>query len=681
MKQVWLRNGQLDISRQIFVRDGQRPRPVRELEAKLLSYLAARPNRVIPYAELLVEVWGYRPEHPPGVIHTTVRRLRKVIGDSARSPQHIFNVRGEGFRFVPAMARPEDTMLPAESASPADPDPIIGRTQALDTLATLVAANPLVSVVGVGGVGKTRLVRELMDAQISAFPEGLFFVDLTAVRDLLGSCVAVADALAVPVSQRDPIDSLGQSLADRGRVMLVLDNAETVIDELKPVAVAWAKTMAQTGGRLVLTSRRRLDVPIEQVFPLKPLQLPEPTGSAEAVATSAAGQLFLRRARARRAHLRQTPQTLSALGALLRDLDGLPLAIELAAAHARLLSPGEIHARLREAGLQDLRTGPRPDRHRSLNAALAWSWSLLDETHRAALAQCSLFEGGFTVRAAEAILQLPDPNVEVIAVIDHLVEHHLLYSAGDPPRLEMLATVRAFAVAKRTDANASSAWTPATAFARYYAAFADQPRQAGRPELGNLRVGARIGDGDAAARCALAALNLIRRAHVSEATALLKDALQRDGLSNRTHARLLDVRVSMARNLPEPPEEIRQYGQTALLLADEMGDRKLACDIEESLGAYLRSVGAVADAEAHYRRAVELAEEIEDAESIAVARTGLAMLYQHSGRRHESHTILREVLAMYEEEVDHPGREGVVLVRLGIFYQGMGRFEQARRCF
>lgn len=685
MNLVPLINGRLDVERQLFLVEGERPQRVRELEAKLLAYLARHPERVISYGELLEEVWGYRPEHPPAVVHTTMRRLRRVIGDPARSPRHIFNVRGEGFRFVPA---PDPTPPPAEGAaalSEPSADPLLGRAQAMEQLAASLSRVPLVSVVGTGGAGKTRLARELLDASVDAYPDGLYFVPLSTARNLLQVCAGVARALRVPLARQAPIEGLASTLGMRGRVLVVLDNIEQVAGDIRGAVSAWADALAE-GGRLLLTSRVPLGIDGEHVFRLPPLHTPPPGASLEQIAASPSVKLYLRRARAIRPELVLTPDDARELAALVRELDGLPLAIELAAASARTRGPAEIRSRitaLRRRRLDD--TGPK--RHTSLRAVLDWSWELLDEDQRAALSQCACFEGGFTLAAAEAVLRLPDPDAPVEDILDELIEHSVLSVRGQPARFTMLYAIQQLLQAHHPAPPA--AWQR---LAAHYARYSDREwiqgmrygpevaarAAAARAELGNLRAGFARARGEDAARCALALIALTSMEDYDVNGQNIDRALALEGLSAPTRAALLIRKVEQAHHVRDP--DLGALLDEARRLVGQVGAPWMNIELLDSEATIARDHDP-ARALALLQQTLQLSEAHDMPLMATKARSAIAMVHKTSGALEPAAAQLRRALAQLQDIQAEPLAIAITLGKLGSVSSLLGQDDAARTYF
>jgi len=338
---------------------------------------------------------------------------------------------------------------------PAPPTPTIGRETDLARLrADLLdeSAGRLMTLVGPGGVGKTRLALELARSVAEEFRDGAYFVTLAPVagfEHVASTIVRQLDVALLPSESAE--QGLARYLGERD-LLLVLDNFEHVLDAAPLVADLLAATRSM---RMLVTSREPLRLRAERLFRLEPLALPpvEVDGDATSLDEAPAVALFLAVARARDASFELGEGDAPAVARVCRRLDGLPLAIELAAARIGLLTVPELAARLRE-GLDALGTGPRdaPARQRTLTATLEWSFALLTADERSALAGLSAFAGGCSVEAAQAVTGAS------LEVLEALVAKNLVVlrpAPNEPSRLTLLETVADFArerLAERHDA-------------------------------------------------------------------------------------------------------------------------------------------------------------------------------------------------------------------------------------
>ncbi|WP_255278884.1 ATP-binding protein [Actinomadura madurae] len=352
---------------------------------------------------------------------------------------------------APGGRRAARTNLPAQLTS------FVGREEESKRVGKLLRETRLVTLTGPGGAGKTRLAGESAAALVDEMPDGVWFVPLAPVTDPGDVVQALLSALGVPETVRPaetravvrPLERLTDFLATK-RMVVVLDNCEHLVDAVARLADHLA---AQADGlRILATSREPLGITGEALCPVPSLPLPDEhvTDPADALG-HASVRLFADRAAAVRPGFAVDGSTVADVVAICRALDGIPLAIELAAARLRSLTSGQVAARLGDR-FRLLSGGSRTalPRHRTLRAVVDWSWDLLDDVERAVLRRLSVFAGGATPDAAVHVCGLdapdaPDPP-DVIDVIAALIDKSLVMADGDTDvRYRLLETVRVYA--------------------------------------------------------------------------------------------------------------------------------------------------------------------------------------------------------------------------------------------
>ena len=444
------------VERRLLI-DGQ-PAPVGARALDVLLALVERRERVVSKNDLLDLVW-------PGLVveennlQVQVSALRKVLG-----PQAIATVPGRGYRFAAVLdeavgsdraaataATAASGTAPATPATPAgnlphELPPLYGRDADLAALRALVHTHRLVTVVGAGGIGKSRLAQAMAHGQASRWREGAWMVELAGLSDPSLLPNAVAQAVDIKLSGRGAVvGELVAGLAQRN-LLLVIDNCEHLLD-----AVAELVQAVLDGAPLVTlltTSQEPLRVADEQQYRLMPLAVPTQAMASGSRAFGAVA-LFEARVRAANPRFELDEENLPLVVDICRRLDGLPLAIEFAAARVATLGLRPVRDKL-DARFKLLTGGARSAlrRHQTLRAALEWSHGLLDEAERTTFRRLGVFAGGFTIELAQSVAS--DVDFDEWAVLDRLsalVDKSLVVAEpGETPRYRLLESARAFAL-------------------------------------------------------------------------------------------------------------------------------------------------------------------------------------------------------------------------------------------
>jgi predicted ATPase/class 3 adenylate cyclase/tetratricopeptide (TPR) repeat protein len=323
----------------------------------------------------------------------------------------------------------------------------VGRRTELAEAAALFANARLLTLLGMGGLGKTRLALEIGGDLLDGFPDGVWFVDLAPIRNPSLVPVEAAKTLGLREEPGAPlIETLGNHLKSR-KLLLILDNCEHLVSASAHLANALLRTAPEL--RILTTSREALHVPGEQVYTVLPLPLPDRSDGVEALSHSPAVQLFVERAQSHKPSFALNEREAAAVAELVARLEGIPLAIELAAARVRTLSVTDINARLEDR--YKLLTGGgrvRLARQQTLRALVDWSYELLPENDQLLFARLSAFAGGFDLAAAEAVCGgEPLESEDIVDLLVSLVDKSLVMpeETESGTRYRMLETIRDYA--------------------------------------------------------------------------------------------------------------------------------------------------------------------------------------------------------------------------------------------
>lgn len=578
---------------------------------------------------------------------------------------------------VHRVVRTGDVWLPVREVRrslPAERDVFVGREDHLHDLAELVDEARLVTVLGPGGTGKTRLVTRFAWTWLGEWPGGAWFCDLSDARTVDDIVSAVARTLDLSLGQGDPLLQLGHAIAGRGRCLVLFDNFEQVASLAEATLGRWLDQAEQ--ARFVVTSQVVLGLRGECVMHLPTLDEPE------------AIELFVTRAVQTKRDFVLAEADRPAVALLVRMLDGLPLAIELAAARARLMPPRVLLQRMSERFKLLSAAGSRSDRRSTLRATLDWSWHLLSADEQAALAQLSVFEGGFTLEAAEDVLSLSatSPTDAVQALLDKSLVRRV-----SETRFDLLMSVREYA-GERLDATgrAGAEARHGTHFAASGTPSALAALEAGpdawqglASDFENVVQAARRavarGDAEVAALAGRAAWAVLARRGPFGAGADLARHILTMPLAPRERAGV-ELMFGGALDLLGQRSESRKHVERALEIARELGDTYDLSMASVALGLLDWGFGRTAAARARFEECLSLARRSGDRLLECAVLGYLANLFREQGSFDEATECYDTALALARRH-GYRRSEGALLGNRGLLLWLQGRLDEARGKF
>lgn len=681
------RFGQVEIrptERRILV-DGE-PARVGARAFDLLMALIERRDRVVGKDELLEIVW-------PGVVveennlQVQVSALRKLLGAKA-----LATVPGRGYRLAIEFDGEEPApAAPARSHNlPAPLNSFVGRERELDELARLLGSARLVTLTGAGGTGKTRLSLQVAARALDDFADGVWFVELAPLEDERLIAQAVAAALGVTEASGRPLmETLEQHLGDRS-LLLVLDNCEHLLRGC--AALAKSLLGASRGLKILASSRERLHAAGEATYPVATLAVPDAVDGArgakhatldlDALAKTEAVRLFVDRATAAKPAFALTRGNAAPVADICRSLDGIPLAIELAAARVGAIPVEKMAERLGDRfGLTTGGDATANPHHQTLRASIDWSFELLAEPERVLLRRLAVFAGGWTLEAAEDVCAGRGGRESgILERLVHLVEKSLVVPGANGERYQLLETVRQYALERLRESGKED--ETRNRHLDHFLALAEKAR----PELAGPAQGAWLARLDTERENFLAAhawadraldgaalgLRLawalkpywINRGYPELGLRLTVEALGRAGSFDRSHARcrgLFDagqIATYMGRYA-----EARRYLEESLAIAREIGDKRVATAALQPLGLSCLGLGDPAAARAHLEEALVLARELGNPRETAAALNVLAQLHRSAGELDAAEPLYDEAVALARELDD---RESIAVGLLNL---------------
>lgn len=448
----------LDPEAGVLTRDGV-PTALGARAVAVLKTLVEHPDEFVSKARIIDAAWPNLVVEE-GNLSVQVAAIRRVLS-SADGGRWIETLSKRGYRFSGPLATRPHTQAPVAGVStrrPNIPEPLtsfIGRERDLVEIKRLLPVRRLITLLGTGGIGKTRLALQVADENADDYTDGVWLAELASINDPSLVPASVAQALGVHERTGTPLTNTLCAHLRSLKLLLILDNCEHLLDACATLIEAILRGTSQV--TVIATSREPLRVAGEQTYNLPTLSLPDLTASMETVASSEAVQLFVERVQQQQPGFRMTLDRSSAVAELCVQLDGIPLALELAAARVRSLSIEQINARLGDR-FRLLTTGSRTalPRHQTLRAALDWSFHLLAASDRAVLRRLAPFAGSFTLEAAASVVS--DEGIDQYAVLDllsQLVDRSLVVAdtIDGGGRYRLLETTRAYALEKLTEAD------------------------------------------------------------------------------------------------------------------------------------------------------------------------------------------------------------------------------------
>jgi predicted ATPase/DNA-binding winged helix-turn-helix (wHTH) protein len=706
-------NFTLDVARGCVFKAGEEIR-LRPKVYETLKYLVQHPGRLIGKQELLEAVWPDAFVTDDSLVQCTVE-LRRALDDQEQ--QLLKTVPRRGYVFaasvieksgtadnVPAIASPSfadsgKMPLPKPASKRRDlPTPgnaLIGREQEVKEAADLLLRPHvrLLTVTGPGGSGKTRLALAVATAVAEKFTGGVQFLGLASIThpDLVAT--ALAKALDIQQAAHHKLPQLiSEQLQESGPFLLVLDNFEQVLS----AATLLAQILTSCPSlKILVTSRSGLRIYGEQEFPLRPL----PQNSAI--------ELFVQRATAVRPNFVITPENRPAIEEICRRLDGLPLAIELAAARTKVLSPAAMLNRL-QSRLQLLTGGALdlPERQQTLRGAIDWSHELLNEAEQRLFRRLSVFAGGCTLEAAEAVCNTArDLGIDPFDGLASLVDKNLVQrmeGLDAEPRFAMLETIREYALERLGTSKEESLAR------RAHAAYALVLAEEGNPDLSGADRSAWLARCDTEVDNFRGALDWLfehqeldwalrlcmalfrfwdMRDHQIEGRARLEKLLQLTGVGYTRERAKICIFLGALATTPGDFTAAQTFLEQSLSLYEELGDRWGIAASLNALAVNARDSGDYLSAQATFERSLACWRTLEHRLSVARCLHNLASVVQVLGDYDRAHEALREATGIFEDVGDRIGaawsinQEGDVALEQGDLVAAHDLYQRALSSF
>jgi len=664
----------------------------------VLGALVERANEYVTRASLIDAAW-------PDVIveeanlAVQISAIRRVLAQAPGGEHWVETLARRGYRFVGPVTRLSE-VAPKRSGGehprsnlPAPLTSFVGRERELVEVKRLLSRSRLLTLVGIGGIGKTRLALQAAAEVVDAYRDGVWFVDLAPLAGAALVPSAVAQVLAVRETAGTPLVETLCGYVRGRQLLLVLDNCEHLLAGCATLADALLRGAPELS--IIATSRELLRVAGEQTYPLATLSLPDPAASAETMSRSEAVQLFVERAEKQQPGFALTAARAAAIAQLCIHLDGIPLALELAAARIRSLSVEEINARLHDR-FKLLTGGSRTalPRQQTLRSSIDWSYKLLSSTERGLLNRLTVFGGGWTMEAAEHVCS--GDGIEYSAVLDllgSLVDKSLvaMEDRNGAPRYLLLETMREYARARLHESGEEARWR--RRHLTYFRTFAQEaePNLIGpapkawldrlEAEHDNLRSALAW---SCASADSIDGLQLVGalfnfwfvRGHFTEGRRWLSTLLAAvpAGQTSAARAKALYGAGLLAWQQGDYPAARSLYEQS-LAIHRQLGNQKGIANALDNLGLVAENQGDFSAARALHEESLDIYRQLGDQKGIAGALQHLA-LATHHGDFIAARALHEQSLAIYRQLDD---RRGIAnqLNNLGIMAKNRGDLTDA----
>ena len=675
------------------------------IPTQLLLLLIEERAQLVTRDQIIARIWGKDVFlDTDNSINAAIRKIRQVLKDDPEQPRFVQTITGRGYRFIARVVEgrqeipsrevtrelaatrdrfPEKPVKQAETRPtnlPVQRTGFVGREKQVAATKELLLREDvrLVTVTGPGGIGKTRLAVQVARALVERFPGGIHFVSLASLSDPGLIASVIVQSLGIrEMGGQSPLEILKENLQGslRPATLLLLDNFEHLVQAVPMVAELLA---ACPNLKILVTSRAALHLYGEHEFPLPPLALPDSRSMppVEVLSQYPAVALFVQRAVAAKPDFELNHENALAVTEICARLDGLPLAIELAAARVKVLSPSSMRARL-TSRLQLLTGGARdmPERHQTLRAAMDWSYDLLSPAEQKLFRRLSVFVGGCTLEGAEAVCDTRgDLDLDLLDGMASMVDKSLMQQdeqANGESRFAMLETIREYALEK-LEASGEKALTK-RAHAAYYLVLAEDEatEQSGTEgtewlarlaaEHNNFRAGlewlTETGDAAWGLRLGVALFRFWEMSEsLAEGRARLGKVLAIAGAAARTkpRARALFAAGVLATAQGDYAPAHALIGES-LDIARQSHDKHGAAVALNALAVIARDRGELLVARTLLEESLELWRELADQKAVARSLSNLANIVKLQGDNTRAFSLYAECLAIFRELGDRAG--------------------------